>query len=822
MVGRDTMKKTFIKKGIREVWKHKVQYLFLILILGLGVASYGPMYNMIDARELILEEIYDDSRFMDLQVQFQYGITRNLTDIRALMEDSGLARDVDMIEYRLSYDVFLNHHDGGEMKITKGQVIGYMTFNDTGASRDLVVNVPLFFSEEPETFSAPNARECFIERKFSRAYDIDPGQDRVNVIKGTQNFELDVLEDASVPEYFFVIPEGAMFPSEYSFGVVMLPMDTAQELYLGYVPNNTTVNDIVLTLKDYEELDEFQGRLETVFENAGIPVKLTPREDNPSRFFMYQDLKNDRETTAIFPMIIFGVAAFGLVIALRRMIQTHRTQIGIFKALGLPNGVVIRYFGFIGLFIGILGTGLGMLLSVPINGAFMDLLDDLYDFTVTKGAFSWYHFLSASLICMALCLVFTIFPAWRALRIKPIDAIQSREGISKKKVGRVATRIGKMGKLPVPLKLTLRNLLRTPRRTFSTVFGVALALSLFLSFAIVLESIVAILDQSTEDLKWDYEVTLEGFQSQIGADEWHQNFTVITDTNSGIMLPTKIIDGSGSEEALVYGLEDITEAYDLKMKSGSVQPGKLVISETLAEELGAGVDDELVLEMPVMGPAGLNMTEVTVTVSGVQDNILGPYVYTDLAFIQDTTKLEGLVNVVYLSTEGGGDDTDMENDLITVPGVRAVSHISDRENVLAQYYNLIIGMMVIMGLISMILAGAIIYNLFRINAQENRRNYATMKTLGTPLRRLGHLIFIEGGFITIFGVLVGTAGGYGLAAYMMQAVTDFDWELTIVFSWLGFLFGFIMIAFVVLLVSLFTIRYIARINIADVIRERTS
>jgi len=69
---------------------------------------------------------------------------------------------------------------------------------------------------------------------------------------------------------------------------------------------------------------------------------------------------------------------------------------------------------------------------------------------------------------------------------------------------------------------------------------------------------------------------------------------------------------------------------------------------------------------------------------------------------------------------------------------------------------------------------------------------------------------------------VGTAGGYGLAAYMMQAVTDFDWELTIVFSWLGFLFGFIMIAFVVLLVSLFTIRYIARINIADVIRERTS
>jgi len=816
------MKKTFLKKGLREVWKHKVQYGFLILTLGLGVASYGPMYNLIDAREIILDEIFEQSEFMDLQVQFQYGVTKNLTEVRDLLEDSGLAQDIDRIEYRLSYDVFVNHDDHGEMKTTKGQVIGYMLFDEKGTPRDLTVNIPLFFSDEPKSFSSPGTRECFIERKFSRAYDIDPGKDNITVVKGSQSFQLDVLEDASVPEYFFVIPEGAMLPSEYSFGVIMLSMDTAQELYFGYVPENTTINDIVLTLKNYDQLDLFKEELEMEFENAGIPVKLTPKEDNPSRFFMYQDLETDRESTVIFPVVVFGVAAFGLIIALRRMIQTHRAQIGIFKALGLPNGVVLRYFGFIGFFIAIIGIALGWVLSIPINGAFMGLMDTLYDFTVTATAFSWFHFFAASLICMVLCLVFTLFPAWRALRIKPIEAIQSREGISKKKVGRVATRIGRMGRLPVPLKLTLRNLLRTPRRTFSTVFGVALALSLFLSFAIVVESMLVMLDKSTEDLEWDYEVTLEGFQSQTTAHEWQQNFTLITDTNQGIMLPTRIIDGSRFEDALVYGLEDVEESFYLKLKRGSIEPGKLVISETLAEELGARINDELVLEVPVMGPVGLNMTEVTMTVSGIQDNIFGPYVYTDLAFIQDVTNLEGLMNVVYMSTEGGRDDTEMENALITIPGVRAVSHISDRENVLAQYYDLLIGTMAIMGIVSMVLAGAIIYNLFRINAQENRRNYATMKTLGTPLRRLGYLIFIEGGFITIFGVLVGSAGGYGLAAYMMRAVSDFDWEPTLVFSWLGFLVGFIMITFVVFLVSIFTIRYIAKINIADVIRERTT
>ena len=114
------------------------------------------------------------------------------------------------------------------------------------------------------------------------------------------------------------------------------------------------------------------------------------------------------------------------------------------------------------------------------------------------------------------------------------------------------------------------------------------------------------------------------------------------------------------------------------------------------------------------------------------------------------------------------------------------------------------------------------YNMFRISAQESRRDYATMKTLGTSIARLGKLIFFEGLFITILGIAFGTLVGYLLAIYMMRVTADIGFELPIIFSWSGFIAGAVMIAVVVLVVSLLTIRYIGKINMADVIRERSS
>jgi ABC-type antimicrobial peptide transport system permease subunit len=121
------------------------------------------------------------------------------------------------------------------------------------------------------------------------------------------------------------------------------------------------------------------------------------------------------------------------------------------------------------------------------------------------------------------------------------------------------------------------------------------------------------------------------------------------------------------------------------------------------------------------------------------------------------------------------------------------------------------------------LAAAIIYNLFMISAEERKRDYATMKTLGTSMPRLAYLIFLEGGAILVPGIILGVIGGWVLAYLMITLGTDFgainfDYQ----FSWLGFFAGAGMMIGTVFVVSLLTLRYISKIKIADVIRERSS
>ena len=90
-------------------------------------------------------------------------------------------------------------------------------------------------------------------------------------------------------------------------------------------------------------------------------------------------------------------------------------------------------------------------------------------------------------------------------------------------------------------------------------------------------------------------------------------------------------------------------------------------------------------------------------------------------------------------------------------------------------------------------------------------------------QRIAYLIFIEALFVSILGILLGTALGYYLAGWMFKVATQMDFiRITIYFSWSGFMAGVGIVCGVVLLVSLLTLHYIKKINIADVIRERSS
>jgi ABC-type antimicrobial peptide transport system permease subunit len=249
----------------------------------------------------------------------------------------------------------------------------------------------------------------------------------------------------------------------------------------------------------------------------------------------------------------------------------------------------------------------------------------------------------------------------------------------------------------------------------------------------------------------------------------------------------------------------------------------LVISTYLSKKLGAGIGDQIEVELPTYdNVSGFSMSKIPVMISGIHSNHIGPYVFMDLDAMHSLTGLYGMSNVIYLHVNNGDEIQPLENRLITTPGVSSVTYVKDRENIMDQYFEIFVGTVYIMGLISVILSSAIVYNLFMIDAHEKKRDYATMKTLGTSLRRISYLIFIESTVVLGIGVGLGALGGMGLAYYMFAVASQ--WEalnLRIVFTWPGFIGGSLMIAAVIYVVSFVSIRFIKKINIADVIRERS-
>lgn len=819
------MKKTFIKKGLREIWAHKVQYFLLALVIGMGVAAYSSFNDFFKYREEGLDQIFSDSNFMDLQVSIRYGSTLNSSTVIEIMEENGYSSEVTAYEMRLVYDVFIEHEYEGEIKITRGKVIGQFVEDGKTPKDDIEVNTPLFFVDDPAPYSPDVDDECYIERKFSEFYGFSSG-DTINVNRGDISKDLTIREQVAVPQYFFVIREGDFAPSERSYGVMLLPIETSMDLYTGDEWNETLVNEMVLDLEDMEDEEKlsFEEDLKRSFESRGVAVSFTERDENPSRNFLISDFESDKDSMAVMPLVIFGVSAFGLVMALRRMIRSHRPQIGIFKALGLRNRTIMIYFSIIAIFIAIVATVLGYLLSIPLNISFQNLGERLLDFPVDDYNITYYYYALGGLISLVLCLSCTLIPAGLAVRVKPIDVIQGKEGVSKKQVGKLGGVLGHTSWLPVSMKLTVRNQLRKPFKSLSTMVGVAMSLSLFLGFMMVFESAIVALDSTSEGMEWDYEISMEGFQPDMVTNGWQENHSSIEVLERGIILPSILEPGKDEYQSLIYSLGDLESIFEIELERGSIREGMMIVSWYHADKMNLKPGDRLSIEVPVLNSStGYRLESKNVTISGVHSNHLGTACFMDLVTLQNLTGLDGLVNTVYLQTTGGVKVREMENDLITREGVSTVTHIKDREGLLEQYLDIFVGVVAVMAVISVVLAGAIIYTMFRISAREQERDYATMKTLGTSLSKIRKLIFQEGAYITVMGIILGIFGAYGFAHYMLNQSDDWEaFGLTTQFSWGGFIAGSLLIVLAVVVVSFLTMIYIRRINIANVIRERAA
>ena len=215
---------------------------------------------------------------------------------------------------------------------------------------------------------------------------------------------------------------------EYDNNFIFIPWKKA-ELFLS---TNNVAHGIEVFLKDQKLTSSVNLQLQSKLNKNLIIIDWKKRNSS----FM-NALAVEKNVMFVILTIIILVAAFNIISSMIMLVQTKKADIALMRTMGASQYLIIKVFMLTGSIIGFLGTFVGVLLGVFVSmniEKIRQLITSMFGQELFSAEIYFLSKLPSNIninevlivICISifLTLLASIFPAWKASKISPAEALR--------------------------------------------------------------------------------------------------------------------------------------------------------------------------------------------------------------------------------------------------------------------------------------------------------------------------------------------------------------------------------------------------------------